>query len=284
MNHINFQEGVNAGTPKPCTIEQLNALLDSPQVAQICKQIAELDPNSPDYNDRKQALKKRLPILLPHASAFKNGRRKSEDAIPSGQAMLDVDHVEDPRGWFNSIEQQLLIDNHINLVAQTASGHGLRIVGERFGGESIEQAQVRMAAALGITVKTLDEPNMVTIFIGIVLGLLLGSVPFFVPGMSYPVRLGLAGGPIVMGILIGAYGPRFHMVAYTTTSANAHSITLPSLFMIRKLCSFVNMGRSALPHHYIFLSQPLAALRQQRRMIQAFPCQQLTGVSRPLAA
>ena len=53
MNRINFQEGVNAGTPKPCTIEQLNALLDSPQVAQICKQIAELDPNSPDYNDRK---------------------------------------------------------------------------------------------------------------------------------------------------------------------------------------------------------------------------------------
>ena len=150
MNRINFQEGVNAGTPKPCTIEQLNALLDSPQVAQICKQIAELDPNSPDYNDRKQALKKRLPILLPHASAFKNGRRKSEDAIPSGQAMLDVDHVEDPRGWFNSIEQQLLIDNHINLVAQTASGHGLRIVGERYGGESIEQAQVRIAAALGI--------------------------------------------------------------------------------------------------------------------------------------
>lgn len=59
-----------------------------------------------------------------------------------------------------------------------------------------------------------------SIFIGIVLGLLLGSVPLLLPGMSYPVRLGLAGGPIVMGILIGAFGPRFHMVAYTTTSAN----------------------------------------------------------------
>ena len=92
-------------------------------------------------------------------------------------------------------------------------GDRVTVVGET---ESI----ARVAAELGNTVKTLDEPNMVTIFIGIVLGLLLGSVPFFVPGMSYPVRLGLAGGPIVMGILIGAYGPRFHMVAYTTTSAN----------------------------------------------------------------
>ena len=92
-------------------------------------------------------------------------------------------------------------------------GDRVTVVGET---ESI----ARVAAELGNTVKTLDEPNMVTIFIGIVLGLLLGSVPFFVPGMSYPVRLGLAGGPIVMGILIGAYGPRFHMVAYTTTCAN----------------------------------------------------------------
>ena len=77
-----------------------------------------------------------------------------------------------------------------------------------------------MVEELGNVVKQLDEPNMVTIFIGIVLGLLLGSIPLFIPGMSYPVKLGLAGGPIVMGLLIGAFGPRFHMVAYTTTSAN----------------------------------------------------------------
>lgn len=77
-----------------------------------------------------------------------------------------------------------------------------------------------VAKELGNVVKRLDEPNMVTIFIGIVLGLVLGSIPLFIPGMSYPVKFGLAGGPIVMGILIGAFGPRFHMVAYTTTSAN----------------------------------------------------------------
>lgn len=77
-----------------------------------------------------------------------------------------------------------------------------------------------VALELGNAVKHLDEPNMVTIFIGIVLGLVLGCIPIAFPGMSYPVRLGLAGGPIIMGILIGAFGPRFHMVAYTTTSAN----------------------------------------------------------------
>ena len=53
-----------------------------------------------------------------------------------------------------------------------------------------------------------------------VLGLLLGSIPLTIPGISFPVKLGLAGGPIVMGILVGAFGPRIHMVTYTTISAN----------------------------------------------------------------
>ena len=92
-------------------------------------------------------------------------------------------------------------------------GDRVTVVGEA---ESIKH----VASELGNVVRQLDEPNMVTIFIGIVLGLLLGSIPLYFPGISYPVRLGLAGGPIVMGLLIGAYGPRFHMVAYTTTSAN----------------------------------------------------------------
>lgn len=92
-------------------------------------------------------------------------------------------------------------------------GDRVTVVGEA---ESIKH----VATELGNVVRRLDEPNMVTIFIGIVLGLLLGSIPMFVPGIKFPVTLGLAGGPIVMGILIGAFGPRFHMVAYTTTSAN----------------------------------------------------------------
>ena len=84
---------------------------------------------------------------------------------------------------------------------------------------------------------------MVTIFIGIVLGLLLGCLPFDL-GLSYPVRLGLAGGPIVMGILIGAFGPRFHMVAYTTTSAN---LMLRSLGLSMYLaCLGLDAGRDFL--------------------------------------
>lgn len=102
----------------------------------------------------------------------------------------------------------------------------------------------RVAEELGNVVKQLDEPNMVTIFIGIVMGLLLGCIPLFLPGMSYPVQLGLAGGPIVMGILIGAFGPRFHMVAYTTTSAN---LMLRSLGLSMYLaCLGLDAGRDFL--------------------------------------
>lgn len=116
-------------------------------------------------------------------------------------------------------------------------GDRVTVVGEA---ESIKH----VADELGNMVKRLDEPNMVTIFIGIVLGLVLGSIPFFVPGISYPVRLGLAGGPIVMGLLIGAFGPRFHMVAYTTTSAN---LMLRSLGLATYLaCLGLDAGRDFL--------------------------------------
>ena len=70
------------------------------------------------------------------------------------------------------------------------------------------------------TVKSLKEPNLVVIFIGIVLGLALGAIPFSIPGVSTPVKLGLAGGPIIVGILLGTFGPRIHMITYTTRSAN----------------------------------------------------------------
>ena len=68
--------------------------------------------------------------------------------------------------------------------------------------------------------KSLNEPNLVAVFIGLILGLTLGSIPFAIPGISIPVKLGLAGGPIIVGILIGTFGPRMHMITYTTQSAN----------------------------------------------------------------
>jgi hypothetical protein len=158
-----YQDKVNAGVPQVCTPEIWDQLIDSPEVKSVCDQIAALDTTTPDYNDRKQALKRRLPIIIPHAASFRNGKRVSADAIPSGLAMLDVDHVEEPRAWFDSIDKQLLSDNKIYLVAITASGKGLRLIGERLplsssispelnsgALESIEAAQLRIATALGI--------------------------------------------------------------------------------------------------------------------------------------
>ena len=92
-------------------------------------------------------------------------------------------------------------------------GDRLTVVGEAAAIQNVEKV-------LGNTVKTLKDPNMASIFIGIVLGLIIGAIPLSIPGISSPVKLGLAGGPIIIGILIGAYGPRLHLVTYTTRSAN----------------------------------------------------------------
>ncbi len=78
----------------------------------------------------------------------------------------------------------------------------------------------RLAQRLGNSMKHLDHPNMFTIFIGIFMGIVLGSIPFALPGMSVPMKLGLAGGPLVAAILIGRYGHKIKLVTYTSSSAN----------------------------------------------------------------
>ena len=92
-------------------------------------------------------------------------------------------------------------------------GDRLTVVGEAAAIHNVEKV-------LGNTVKTLKDPNLASIFIGIVVGLIVGSIPIAVPGISSPVKLGLAGGPNIIGIMIGSYGPRLHLVTYTTRSAN----------------------------------------------------------------
>ena len=92
-------------------------------------------------------------------------------------------------------------------------GDRVTIVGEA---RSIENA----GRILGNEAKELRTPNLTSVFIGIVTGLLLGSIPFAIPGMSMPVKLGIAGGPIIIGILMGAFGPRFHIATYMSQSAN----------------------------------------------------------------
>ena len=98
-----------------------------------------------------------------------------------------------------------------NLVLQV--GDRVMVVGQ-------QDAVERVAGVLGNQLKRLDTPNIVTIFVGIFLGIFLGSLPIAFPGMPTPVKLGLAGGPLVVAILIGRFGYKLKLVTYTTMSAN----------------------------------------------------------------
>lgn len=98
-------------------------------------------------------------------------------------------------------------------------GDRVTVVGKHEAVNNVEQF-------FGNSVKTLNEPNIGSIFLGLVLGLALGTIPINIPGMDTPIRLGIAGGPIIMGILVGALGPKLHFISYTTRSAS---------LMLRKL-------------------------------------------------
>jgi AspT/YidE/YbjL antiporter-like protein len=98
-------------------------------------------------------------------------------------------------------------------------GDRLTVVGEPKSLDNVEQF-------LGNAVQTLSEPNLAAIFLGLIMGLALGTIPLSLPGMESPVRLGIAGGPIIMGIVVGSLGPRLHFISYTTRSAS---------LMLRKL-------------------------------------------------
>lgn len=98
-----------------------------------------------------------------------------------------------------------------NLILQL--GDRLTIVGEA---KAIEQVERALDSGNG----SLRDPNLASVFLGIVLGLILGQIPIMLPAMGTPVKLGLAGGPVIVGILMGAYGPRFKLVTYATRSAN----------------------------------------------------------------
>lgn len=92
-------------------------------------------------------------------------------------------------------------------------GDKLTVVGE-------EQHIDKVAEVLGNSLKRLNEPNLIPIFIGILLGVILGSIPIVIPGIPTPIRLGLAGGPLIIAILISNFGYKFSLISYTTPSAN----------------------------------------------------------------
>lgn len=92
-------------------------------------------------------------------------------------------------------------------------GDRLTVVGEK-------EAVDKIAKAFGNSAKKLDAPNLASLFFGIILGVALGSIPFALPGLSQPFKLGIAGGSLIVAILMGAFGTKWHLVTYTTTSAN----------------------------------------------------------------
>ncbi len=93
-------------------------------------------------------------------------------------------------------------------------------LGDRLTIVGTPEAINKVGTMMGNSDTDLKDPNLAAIFIGMVLSLIVGSIPISIPGISVPIKLGLAGGPIVVGILIGRFGPHFHMVTYTTRSAN----------------------------------------------------------------
>ena len=92
-------------------------------------------------------------------------------------------------------------------------GDRLTVVGE-------QEAVDKMAKAFGNSTKKLDAPNLASLFFGILLGVVFGSLPIMLPGLSQPFKLGIAGGSLIVAIIIGAFGPKWHLVTYTTSSAN----------------------------------------------------------------
>ncbi len=105
----------------------------------------------------------------------------------------------------------------LDLIAQP----GLQLqLGDRVTVVGSEQAIAAVEKVLGNKMQRLNEPNLIPIFTGIFLGILLGSIPFAFPGIPQPVKLGMAGGPLIIAILISVFGPKYKLVTYTTMSAN----------------------------------------------------------------
>ena len=136
-----------------CTSEKLNEALDSPQVAEVCGRIAHAldsykkgEMSKDDFEALKSRMKKRLPILTPHAT-FKNGRRKNDEAIPSGLSMYDKDHISTPVDYWKSIEPRKE-ELGIVMAHVTPSTEGLRLIFVVPQGMTLAEAQAWMASQL----------------------------------------------------------------------------------------------------------------------------------------
>ena len=136
----------------PCTVELLNSAIDSAEVMNVCGQIARKleavkagQATRTEFDEYKTAMKKQLPVLTPHA-IFKNGERKNAEAIPSGLSMYDIDHIENPRGYYHSMIEDRISELGIVTAHVTPSTEGLRLIFEMPAGMTLAQAQKWMSA------------------------------------------------------------------------------------------------------------------------------------------
>ena len=107
--------------------------------------------------------------------------------------------------------------NGVDLVAHP---HLRLQLGDRLTIVGTDLALSKVDKLLGNQMKRLNYPNLIPIFLGIALGCIVANIPLLIPGIPQPVKLGLAGGPFIVAILVGYFGPRYHMVTYNTISAN----------------------------------------------------------------
>ncbi|MBR5748289.1 MAG: hypothetical protein IKY01_05820 [Prevotella sp.] len=139
----------------PCTVDLLNQAIDSAAVKNVCDLIAQAllkvkqgKMSRTEFENYKKAMKKQLPVLTPHA-IFKNGERKNSEAIPSGLSMYDIDHIENPRGYYQSMVADRISELGIVMAYVTPSTEGLRLIFEMPQGMTLAEAQKWMSEQLG---------------------------------------------------------------------------------------------------------------------------------------
>ena len=144
----------NFSKVEPCTVELLNEAFDSAEVKNVCDLIAQAllrvkqgEMTREEFENYKRAMKKKLPVLTPHA-IFKNGERNNANAIPSGLSMYDIDHIENPRGYYQAMIADRISELGIVMAYVTPSTEGLRLIFEMPAGMTLAEAQKWMSEQL----------------------------------------------------------------------------------------------------------------------------------------
>lgn len=203
FSRLSHKDGGSIGVPQPTTVlkegDKVLVVTNLQNIETIEALIGEkIDMDKNKWNELDaQLISRRINVSKAEINGKDIGQLKLRNLFDVNITRINragVDLVADPR-------LQLQLGDRVTVVGTAESIKNV----ERF---------------LGNSLKRLREPNLVFIFIGIALGVLVGSIPFAFPGIPQPVKLGLAGGPLIVAILISKFGPKYGLVTYTTMSAN----------------------------------------------------------------